>query len=64
MEKEQLNFRITPEGRSILDRLAAHLSEKNIPERGRKVTQAEVIERAIRLLARRENILKKIPEKA
>jgi 5-methylcytosine-specific restriction endonuclease McrA len=56
MSKLQINIRLTLEGRKLIDRLIHHFTNSDT---GRKATQAEVIERAIRALANREKISEK-----
>jgi hypothetical protein len=53
MPKPQINFRITPEAKKLIDRLVKHFTDEAT---GRKATQAEIIERAVRALAARENV--------
>ncbi len=53
MVKHQFNIRITGEARELLELLIEHFTS---PETGRKATQGEVFERAIRILAEREQI--------
>jgi Na+-transporting NADH:ubiquinone oxidoreductase subunit NqrF len=60
--KEQINIRITRAGKELLAALVAHFSARHA-DGGRTATQAEVIERAIRLLATREKIPKNSPDR-
>jgi hypothetical protein len=53
MMKDQINIRITQQGRQLIGQLVEHFTNSDT---GRKATQAEVIERAIRLLANTEKI--------
>lgn len=55
--KPQLNIRLSEDGRTILGQLVTHFSSKS--DTGRATTQTEVLERAIRALARQEKILEK-----
>jgi UTP:GlnB (protein PII) uridylyltransferase len=60
--KEQINVRISETGRALLAALVEHFSNKQA-DAGRRATQAEVVERAMRLLAAREKILMKSPKR-
>lgn len=55
--KKQVNIRLSDEGRRLLDALTEALSAKSRPVTGRATTQTDVIEMALRQLARREKIL-------
>ncbi len=57
MIKDQLNIRITVEGRRLLELLVSHFTAK--ASTGRTATQGEIIERAIRTLAGKEKLLGK-----
>lgn len=59
MDKVQLNVRLTEDAHALLEALTEHYTQRQA-ETGRKTTRAEVVERAIRSLASREKISKKI----
>lgn len=59
MAKTQINIRVSETARALIVRLVEHFSRAQA-EGGRSATQAEVVERAVRLLAKREKIF---PEK-
>ena len=59
MAKIQINVRVTAEALQLLYKLTDHYSARQA-DSGRRATQAEVIERALRSLARKEKIGKKI----
>jgi hypothetical protein len=58
MPQAQFSLRLSDEGRQLITTLAARLSIRSQKESGRKTTQAEVVEKALRELARQEKILK------
>ncbi len=52
--RNQLNVRLSDEGREVLESLVAHFTR--VTETGRPATQGAVVERALRALAAREKL--------
>lgn len=51
MNKTQVNFHISAAGKKLLAKLAKKASKRSVSLTGRRTSQAEIIETALRLLA-------------